>query len=426
MKNIKNKIIPVIFIGILTAISLMYVFVPDEKVSEEENRTLAAFPKFTWESLWDGSYTLAINDYMTDQFPMRKSAISLGDKILGAMSLEGGDVQLVMSGGGDMGEGETLAEIPRTEEKKKEKPKAAKIDLADEADYNSKGIILVDDRAMELFGFTYKMTERYAAAVNGIKSVIPDVNVYSMLVPTSVEFYSPLKYHETNRSQKQAIETMYSMLAPSVTSVDAYTYLAAKADKYIYFRTDHHWTVRGAYEGYYAFCEAAGLEAVPAENFNVSQVEGGFLGTLYRYTKKQILKDNPDFVEVFDPPEVESCVAYTAADMSVSYDADVIVNPGNSTNKYLTFLGGDNPLLHIVTKNKNGKKVLIIKDSFGNAFTPFLINHYEEIFVLDPRATQTSISEFCTLHGITDVIIENYNFSLGNSEILGGLESLAK
>lgn len=425
MKDIKHKIIPAVFISILVAVAVMYVIVPDEKISADENRALASFPKFSFESLWDGSYTVAINNYMTDQFPMRKSFIALGDKVRAAMSLQSDEVQLVMSDGGDMGEGENLAQIP--EAAKPKKPKAAKIDVADEADYNSRGIIIAGDRAMELFGWNFSMAQKYAAAVNQIKNVLPDVNVYSMLVPTAVEFYSPVKYHEnTNRSQKEAIEGVNSMLQPSVNCVDAYTYLAAEADEYEYFRTDHHWTIRGAYQGYYAYCLAAGIEAVPMEDFEVSVVEGDFLGTLYRFTKKQVLKDNPDYVEVFNVPEAEKCTGYTSADMSYPYDVSVIANTEKTTNKYLAFLGGDHPLMDIVTENKNGRRALVIKDSFGNAFTTLLVNHYEEIFVLDPRSAQISISQFCREHEINDVIIENYCFALGNSAVISGIQSLGE
>lgn len=429
----KSKIIPAIFLALLIFTAAMYIIDPDEASSEDEKRVLASFPKFSFSSLADGSYTEAVNQYMTDQFPLRKKVISAGDRIKGLLSLNGSDVQLVMSSGSDdmgageiLGGGDILAETPEPEKPEKKKPEAAKINVADEADYNSKGIIISGDRAMELFGCYYGMLTNYAALVNSIKAALPDINVYSMVIPTSVEFYSPVKYHEGMRSQKYAIDTVYSLLSPDIIPVDAYTYLAADADKYIYFRTDHHWTARGAYRGYYAFCEAAGLEPVAEKSFPVTRVEGDFLGTLYSFTKSSALKDNPDYVEVLTPPEVESCVAYTSADMSVSYDADVIIDVTSNSNKYLTFLGGDNPLLHIVTYNKNGKKLLILKDSFGNAFTPFMINHYEEIFALDPRSTRPSISEFCSAHGITDVIVENYNFVLSNSEFLNGLEAMAR
>ncbi|MCH5188009.1 MAG: hypothetical protein J1F63_06360 [Oscillospiraceae bacterium] len=430
----KQYIIPAVFTALLIVIGLLYFIVPDVEISEEENRKLTQLPEFSFGSLFDGSYTSAMGEYMKDQFPFRRSFIEAGGRVSGLLSLGGSEVDMVISTGNmDMGEGETLAKIPtvpkeekKEKEKKDEKPAPAKIDLADEADYNSRGIIIADNRAMELFGWEYSMLKRYATMVNIIAVAVPDAKVYSLVVPTSVEFYSPVKYHEGRRSQKTAIDGIYGMLAPQVSSVDAYTYLAAAADRYIYFRTDHHWTVRGAYQGYYAFCKAAGLEPVPEDSFSSYNVEGDFLGTLYRYTRKQVLSDDPDTVEVMNFPEVESCVAYTDASMSQSYGAGIIVDPGESTNKYLTFLGGDNPLLHIVTKNKNGRRVAILKDSFGNAFTPFLINHYEEIYALDSRSAGVDIIEFCASHDIDDIIIENYAFAISNKEILGGLDKMVK
>lgn len=422
----KHFIVPAVFLALLIATGIMYVVVPDADISADENRTLASFPEFSVKSLADGSYTAALNSYMTDQFPLRKTFISAGDKITSLLSYDGGGVAVVMTNASDAGSGETLAEIPASEAApEKKKPAAAKVELAAEADYNSRGVIVVGDRAMELFGSNFNMLQNYAAIINSLKASLPNVNVYSMLVPTSAEFYSPVKYHSQSRSQKSAIEQVYSMYSPGVIPVDAYTYLAASADRYIYFRSDHHWTVRGAYQGYYAFCEAAGLTARAEDSFPVTQVEGGFLGTLYRATKKQSVADNPDTVEVLTPPEAESCVAYTNSSMAVSYDAGVIVDPGTSTNKYLTFLGGDNPVLHIVTNNKNGRRVMIIKDSFGNAFTPFLINHYEEIYALDARSAGGKAAEFCAEHQIDDVIIENYAFALSNPDILSGLKGMA-
>lgn len=418
----KKFAVPAVFTALLIIVGLLYLIVPDKKISKDENRALAQLPAFSGKALADGSYTADFEEYMKDQFPFRSAFIKAGEKINSVMSLGGGEVEMVVGTGNmDMGEGETLEEIPAEEEKA---PAPAKIDLADEADYNSRGIIIVGDRAMELFGSDYGMLERYAAAVNGIKSVLPDVNVYSLVVPTAVEFYSPVKYHEGRRSQKEALATIGGLLMPEIKQVDAYTYLAAAADRYVYFRTDHHWTARGAYQGYYGFCKAAGLEAVPEESMDSYFVEGDFVGSLYRYTRKKVLADNPDRVEVLCVPAVESCEAYTNASMNTPYPAGVIVDPGKSGNKYLTFLGGDNPLMRAVTTNKNGRRALIIKDSFGNAFTPFLINHYEEIYALDPRSASTDIAEFCAMHEIDDVIVENYAFAVGNSEILSGLRSL--
>ncbi len=433
----REKIVPALFLTLLLVGALLIFAAPKDEdgIADDENRTLAKFPEFTLKSVLSGEYTQQINEYLKDNFPFREAMIATGDKINSLLTISTGagddGVEVLASAvDHDMGAGENLFtdEIKEAVEdavKEEALPKAAHIDVAEEADYNSNGIIISGVRAMELFGYYDGMLENYAAKINNIKAALPDVNVYSFMVPTAVEFYSPEKYHTGMRSQKDAITKLYALLDPEVKPVDVYTYVAANADEYLYFRTDHHWTGRGAYQGYYAFCKAAGLDAVPLEDFPAETIADSFVGTLYRYTKKQVLKDYPDQVEVFYPPEVESCTGYYSADMSAEgYEVKLIENPEKTTNKYLAFTGGDHALLKIVTNNKNGRRLLVSKDSFGNALVPFLTNHYEEIYVVDPRSVEISVADFCAEHEINDFIIENYTFCLSNSAILQGLSSM--
>ena len=60
-------------------------------------------------------------------------------------------------------------------------------------------------------------------------------------------------------------------------------------------------------------------------------------------------------------------------------------------NSYLNYSGGDRALLKIVTSHTSGRKILVVKDSFGNAFVPYLANHYDEIYVVDPRYYRRSL-----------------------------------
>ena len=54
-------------------------------------------------------------------------------------------------------------------------------------------------------------------------------------------------------------------------------------------------------------------------------------------------------------------------------------------DKYQVFLGGNYGRVDIETGVKNGKRLLIVKDSFANSFVPFLTSHYEKIVMLDLR-----------------------------------------
>ncbi len=426
-----KKIVPITFVALLAVGFVLLFLMPKSQVSEAENRRLANLPGFSEKALISGDFTSGLNEYLNDHFPFRDMLISAGDGLTSVLKHNffksgDGDIQVIAGSISDeMGEGENLNSAEAPQEPKEKLPEAAHVEVAEEADYNRGGIIISGDRAMELFGYYYNMLENYAKKVNAIQEAVPDVKVYSLVVPTAVEFYSPVKYHTGMRSQKEALATLKTLFREEIKPVDAYTYLAAAADQYIYYRTDHHWTARGAYQGYYAFCKAAGEDPIPIDDFNSDICAYDFVGTLYRYTKSKMLKDNPDYVEIFYQPVVEWSTAFYSADMTGEYKADVLSDVTRTSNKYLVFLGGDHALMQIVSKNKNGRRLLIFKDSFGNALVPFLTNSYEEIFVVDPRSAHLSVSEFCAEHEIDDIIVENYSFAISNSAILEGLANAA-
>jgi hypothetical protein len=84
-------------------------------------------------------------------------------------------------------------------------------------------------------------------------------------------------------------------------------------------------------------------------------------------------------------------------------------------NSYGVFLGADFPLMRITSDVKNGRKILQIKDSYGNAFAPFLPSLYEEVFVVDYRYFNGSIKELVKKYGITDVIFSHNIFVINSS-----------
>ena len=76
-----NRIINIatsaLLVGLLFAFAAAFVILPDASFSEEENRSLTTFPKFTWERLLDGSFSADINEYFADQFPARNSLVGI-------------------------------------------------------------------------------------------------------------------------------------------------------------------------------------------------------------------------------------------------------------------------------------------------------------------------------------------------------------
>lgn len=310
---------------------------------------------------------------------------------------------------------EPVSENDTTKEAVSESTTVATTTTTQEMQYSvQSSIILQGDRAMEIYGVAPNSLKSYATVISDFAKRVPKANIYVLLAPTSIEFYGPESYRTGSRSQARGIEIAYGALTgENVKSVDALSEIQKHTSEYVYFRTDHHWTARGAYHAYTAFCETAGLTPTKLEDHKTGRIDG-FVGTMYTYTSAQVLADNPDYVEYFYPLSEATGMIYTDATMANGRSMKIITETVSNRNKYLTFLEGDNPLEKITTSNKNGKKIAIIKESYGNAFAPFLIDHYEEVYVIDPRKVEMDLKSFVFEQGITDVLFINYPFVPSN------------
>ncbi|MBE6681713.1 MAG: hypothetical protein E7600_05490 [Ruminococcaceae bacterium] len=410
MNKILKYVVPALFLAMILFVSVSYIIVEDNKTFPKENRAAQQFPEVSKESVFSGEFTSGMIKYMNDQFPFRNTFMKIGNKFNDVMHLDvstGDGIKIekpaVNAGGGA---GERLA------------PSDIEFKSKEVIENNPGGTTLVIDKgmAMEYYSFEPSYLSAYAKSLNRYADELPDVNVYSMLVPTSAEFYLPEKFRNDDCSQKKAIDAVYAETNSKVKRVDVYSGLqkqTANKDNYIYFRTDHHWTAKGAYEGYAAFCKKAGFTAVPLKDMEKAYVDD-FYGTFTSITENTDITENPDYIEYYLQPETKDVTAFTDLDMATSYDTDLFVtwNLGDVQNKYLVFLGGDHPLTRIVTNRDTDRTLVVIKDSFGNALTPFLVNHYKTIYVIDPRTAHGDIRDFCKEHNVDDLLIESYTFSL--------------
>lgn len=241
-----------------------------------------------------------------------------------------------------------------------------------------------EDTAMELLAYTETNCAEYAAAVNAAAAVLPEVNVYNIALPSAAEFYGPGALYT---DQISGIRSIYKKLDPSVMPINAAGELWAHADEKLYFNTDHHWTQRGAYYAYKAFIENKGWEADPIESFETQNVDsflGSWIKELQGTVGADILGAHPELLERFMPKVEYSGAVYDDMRMQKlaadNWDAIRL-----DDNTYTTFLGGDMPLIHYKTSLANGRSIAVVKESFGNAFVPWLLNSYEDIYVIDPR-----------------------------------------
>ena len=294
-------------------------------------------------------------------------------------------------------------------------------------------VLVIGNSAMEHYYGVDSVLESYAETVSSIKAQLPEVNVYAMFCPSAVEFCAPEQYQAGTRSQKRAMDVIYAALENGAVGVDTWSELNQHVTEYLYFRTDHHWTQRGAYYAYVAFCKAAGLTPHDLSEYETGLVEN-FVGTMSIYAKDYADRfyNNPDNVEYFRPLNSSTMMVYTSPSMTDGSERPVMASQESADKmarsaKYSMFISGDNPISHIVSDTvKNGKVCIVTKESYGNALVPFLTDHFEEIYVIDPRQFNTdgkpslNLVSFAQEHGATDIICVNA------SVLLPGINSYLK
>jgi len=295
-----------------------------------------------------------------------------------------------------------------------------------------KNIKVIGNTAMEQLYITDKSAKAYADMVNKVAEAIPGAQVYSIAVPTACEFYGPKKIY-TN--QTDGIRKIYSQLSNRVMPVNVVKPLMEHAGEFIYFRTDHHWTQRGAYYAYKEFAEIKGLEMPPLSSFatqNSTTHVGSFAGFMDGTEGENIMRNNPDLLERFMPLYSADGAAYNDQHMKSHRAALELVFP--TFNSYSAFIGGDNPLAVFRTSNANGKKLVVIKESFGTAFSTWAANHYEYIFVIDPRKfngfgghnESFNLKSFYERHHFDDLVIINYPGTIGSSSYRNSVLDMIK
>lgn len=253
----------------------------------------------------------------------------------------------------------------------------------------------------------------YATYLNEFKELVgSSVNVFNMIVPTAGAYYLPAGYEDYNASHRDSINSIANKLV-NVINVDGYAALEAHTSEYIYTRTDHHWEPLGAYYAAQAFCDIAQTPVKELSTYTTETIDG-FVGTMYAFTDyNERIKNDPDTFTYYIPSTEYTATYYTTdfkVDEQFSQFHSIFVDQPAS-GAYSTFMGGDQKIVKIETANKNGRKLCIFKDSYGNAEVPFYIDSFEEIYVCDIRYFDLYAPDFIKENGITDVLFTMCTFS---------------
>lgn len=270
------------------------------------------------------------------------------------------------------------------------------------------GVYIFKNAAYELCGASDEAGKDYAAAISEFKKAAPDLTVYNIVVPTHVEFGLPARVAgETyTASQSQNIKTIYTNYSADIKPINVYNALCRHKDEYVYFNTDHHWTGLGAYYAYQAFCEQTGQTPLALTDCTEKTVDG-FEGSFFD-TDSSLTTDTVHYWEF----PYQTHARRQDESNGEMVDASVYYEGAEGSGAYITFIQGDSPLfIEYNDENKNGKKIAVVKESFGNAFVPYLTNNYEEVHIIDFRYFTNNLKNYMTENGITEVLFLNNTMS---------------
>ena len=278
-------------------------------------------------------------------------------------------------------------------------------------------LYLNGDSAYELYYFSEKAVRSYASLLNTVQAMFPKVEVSAMIVPNSFGIMLDPKVQEklASSGMDQAIAYSYSLMEKSINKVDVYDALMKHKEEYIYFRTDHHWTQLGAYYAYQEFCKSKGYSTKPLSAYQKMDFPN-FYGTFYFFMNRpESLKSHPDEVTAYQGSM--NSMQFTdqggaLQEGKLIYDATEML-PGN---KYNSFMMGDHAYVEMHNEEAPRKKsILVLKDSYGNAFVPLLAQDYRDVYVVDYRHYQENASSLVQEKGIDEILFLNNIMGVGES-----------
>ena len=358
----QNIIIIAVFGLLIVSLGLLSWLTPDAEFSENENRVLQQLPRLTADTVKSGDFGDEVEDYLSDQFFQRgrwtairsRAKMLLLNRDIGGVYLADDGYYIEKVTPNDL-DGERLAQNLQT-----------------------------------LRQFFDRCAENGMAAENMTFLPVPTPG---SILRDKLPKYATLFDEDAVFAQMQAALEGYRL--PDLRE----PFAAAAGERQLYYRTDHHWTTAGALLGYQCYRAALGLPVPDEADFTVEEYPG-FRGTLY----SKVLDANAatDTVMLYrQPGDTGWSVRYDNTDHAGCYDTAKL----SQKDMYEVFFGGNWPTVTIRGGTENGRRLLVLKDSYANAFLPFAAADYEEIVAVDLRYYLGSLSELMQQEGITDLLV---------------------
>jgi hypothetical protein len=274
------------------------------------------------------------------------------------------------------------------------------------------------------------------AVLNKYAAVLPEGGkLMFTMVPQSTHASRLLGYKNPVRIHGDWDDLINALGSDNVYAFDAADIMSSAlvSGEYVYFRTDHHWTAKGAYTAYAAVMESWGMEedVLPEDFFTVRSVPD-FYGTTY--SRGGMYFTSPDTLEIWEAAD-GSDRRFTVLEPKGN-NADeykTVIESGfisesylEGKDKYGAFLDGTHRILLITDKEAAARgesrpRLLLARDSFANSMVPFLARHFD-ICMVNLSGGMTNLSELAAAYGCERVLIVCNRENLVTADCLNNLK----
>ncbi|MBE6540155.1 MAG: hypothetical protein E7674_05410 [Ruminococcaceae bacterium] len=275
---------------------------------------------------------------------------------------------------------------------------------AGDAEFIPSGYLLYDGAAYSQAYFNKRVSQRYADAYVKYTKTFPGVRITAINHPAnSINIKNPYVQAMLN-DQGKVLDDMASVMYGDVNYINLRSTFEKHKGEYLFFKSDFHWTQLGAYYTYCEYAKSIGLTPTPLSAFEDRVLTTEFIGLTNIYAQDERVNTFYDTLHAYMPRKKHTYTIYYDAEKNIKGQYDTCVHTNILT--YSCFLIGDQPYAEIVVpENDQSKVVLVIKESSGNAFVPFLIEHYGKIIVIDPRHIDIDIRPLVKNEGVDDIIL---------------------
>lgn len=358
-----GKYIPaVVFLIFIYGMALWFLFSPKTDYSSSEKRYLQKFPDANVEKVLSGEFGSEFETFFADQFPQRNTWVGL-------------NAYTALAEGNNGASGV----------------------------YNCKNGYLINKPVST----DNNLDKNVGAVVDFAKKI--DAPTTVMLVPSTGYIADDVlpTFHDKYNDDENISKISSTLSKDKIGFVDLRERFKSeyKNGSQLYYKTDHHWTTKGAYTGYQELCKALGITPIDDSTLKKDSYPD-FYGTTY--SSSGFWLTPPDNIEIWSNPKnsdknisvkiTEGANVKTSGSM---YFTDHL----KEDDKYPVFIDGNHALTEITNTNAKNGTILLIKDSFSHSLAPFLAENYSKVVLVDLRYYKESVSQLVSTYNPEQVVV---------------------